>query len=75
MIVRELYLSDDDNLEQVSEYLGISKDEIETIVGGRFRSNSRWAGKVKGKFVETYKGMVYLKTSFGNKTLWKDKLM
>lgn len=74
MIKRQLYLSDDKNLETVAEYLGMSECEIEEIVGGRFRKNSRWGGQCKGKFVETYEGMVYLKTNFGSKTLWKDKI-
>ena len=74
MIIRSLYLSDPDNLQIVSDYLGMSEEEIEMIVGGRFSKQSRWAGLVKGKFEETDAGRVYLRTSFGSKTLWSDEI-
>ena len=75
MIVEQYYLSDPHNLEKASEILGISQCEIEEIVGGRFTKVSRWAGQVKGKLEITDTGMLYLRTSFGSKTLWKAKMI
>ena len=62
------YLSDESNMQRACELTELEPDEIEMIVG-RFAAHSHRAGQLRGKVVETKKG-VAIKTSFGNKHLW-----
>lgn len=71
MILEEFYLSDEGNLKKAVEVTGLDEDEILEIVGGYFTNRSkRWAGKPKDK-VTISENYVFLKQSFGGKTLWK----
>lgn len=70
MILEEFYLSDPDSLKKAVDITGLDEEDIIRIVGGYFRKNSRWAGKLKGKIVVT-DNYIFIKKSFGGKTLWK----
>ena len=65
-----MYLSDPHNVPYVLERTGLDIGELESIVG-RFKSNSRWAGRLRGKFTVLKDGTPVIKQSFGNKTLWR----
>jgi len=73
MINEQYYLSDHGNLERAVIDTGLDREEILSIVGGLFTKNSRWSGKPKGKIVITF-DKIFIKTSFGNRTLWKEEL-
>lgn len=73
MIETEFYLSDEKNIPKAMDITGLSFDEIESIVGGYFRSNSQWAGKLRGKIVKHFDNKIEIRTSFGNKLLWSSK--
>lgn len=64
------YLSDDLALNQAIDDTGLDADEIEHLVG-RFTKASQWAGKLRGKLCENQHGQLELRTSFGNKLLWR----
>jgi hypothetical protein len=57
------------NVELALELTGLALDELEIIVG-RFAANSRRAGLLRGKIVETADGTVEVRKCFGNQLLW-----
>lgn len=72
MILEEFYLSDPGNLEKACHLTGLDEGEVLEIVGGYFTKQSRWSGKPKGK-ITVSENFIFLKKSFGGKTLWKTK--
>ncbi len=71
MIIEQMfYLSDESKLDYASDITGLSKCEIEEIVG-RFKPHSSRAGQLRGKVVVYIDGNVSIRKSFGNKLLWK----
>jgi len=58
MINEQYYLSDHGNLERAVIDTGLDREEILSIVGGVFTKNDK----------------IFIKTSFGNRTLWKEEL-
>lgn len=70
MIMESFYLSEEGAMEKAVELTGLCEDEIEEIVGGRFSKQSKWAGLIKGK-VEVTENYIFIRTSFGGKTLWR----
>lgn len=69
MIIKSLYLSEDQNLNEVIELTELSMDEIESVVG-RFRSHSSRAGQLRGELIETEDGQILIRHAFTKKVLW-----
>jgi hypothetical protein len=67
--IREFYLSDKKNLCAALQLTNLAADELEQIVG-RFRPHSSRAGKLRGKVLE-FEDCIEIRTSFGNKLLWR----
>lgn len=68
------YLSTHKNLNRFIEQSGLALDEIITLVG-RFKSNSKWAGEVRGEaVVDTFTSRIKLRHHFNKKILWVGEL-
>lgn len=71
MVVESFYLSDENNIEVLSELTGLALDEIEEIVG-RFRKNHyRFAGKLKGEVIVLSDETVKIRHHFSKKIIWE----
>jgi len=71
MIESTVYLSNSD-LDQVCELVGLSGDELETIVG-RFRPHSVRAGQLRGELVKYVDGTYAVRHHFSKKLLWSQE--
>ena len=69
-MIEQFYLSAPENLERACDMTELAPDEIEEIVG-RFAPHSHRAGQLRGK-VMVKDDMVEIRTSFGNKLLWRN---
>ena len=68
MIKTQFYINQNRGL--ATELTDLALDEIETLVG-RFAPHSQRAGQLRGKVVAYISGLVEIRTSFGNKLIWR----
>ena len=64
------YLSNTENISLVLNKTELAEDELEHLVK-RFKKNSSRAGQLRGKLVLYDCGKIEIRTSFGNKLLWR----
>lgn len=68
-----MYLSEEKNLKYIMDATELSLDEIETIVGRFKKDHYRFAGKLKGEYVEKLDGTKMIVHHFTKKVLWRDE--
>lgn len=70
MIRKSIYLSNDNQLDEILDYTELSIDELELIVG-RFNKNSRFAGKLRGELIISIDNKISIRHHFTKKILWE----
>lgn len=69
-VYKSLYLSETENLKEITEKTELALDELEEIVG-RFRNHSIRKGRLRGEFIELYDGRIFIRHHFTKKKLWE----
>lgn len=70
MIVKSLYLSQKENLNEIMAITELNYDELEAIAG-RFAPHSFRAGQLRGELVEFADGRIIIRHAFNKKILWE----
>jgi len=71
MIIKSLYLSEDENLQEIQDITELCLDELEEIVG-RFKSHSIRSGRLRGEFIQYANGNIAIRHHFNKKVLWSN---
>lgn len=69
--MNEFYLSEPKNVEKALKITGLSFDELEYVVGGRFKGDHwKWPNELKGQLVVTRTGAKIVH-HFTKQKLWE----
>lgn len=67
-----MYLSDQTNLKEILNIIGLALDELEHVVGRFKPDHHAWPNQLKGQLIERADGTIVIVHHFTKKELWSN---